>query len=316
MFLKGEKMFSEATIQFTEKCNIACPYCFSSIKRDKMLSAENFARFMKFCEKETLDVIHVTGGEPALNPNFGRYITNLAEISSLVVYSNFTVAGMLNDISAKNPSEVVFLVNTNSRNFYPELEKEFNKNLEQAHSKGFRIALSHTFYAGTEFLDKEFSVLIEMMRAYKLRNLRISQALTFSDDKQFMTKEDIKKLYHYVAEKIADWKKEGFSVYFDCPVPPCYIALSDFKKLREYRAVSVRCLPKAFIMWNLDVTHCYSTMNGSTSRNLSSFNSLAEVKKYSESLLKNIHEKSNRSGCFHCSYGKDDIPCGCPSYCV
>lgn len=131
-----------------------------------------------------------------------------------------------------------------------------------------------------------------------------------------MSREDIKKLYHYVAEKISDWRKEGFSVYFDCPVPPCYVNPSDFKKLREYNAVSIKCLPKAFIMWNLDVTHCYSTMNELNRISLSSFHSLAEVKKYSGSLLQNMQKKSDRNGCFNCSYGRDGIPCGCPSYCV
>ena len=309
-------MISEVTIQFTEKCNISCPYCFSSIKIDNMLSDEDFDIFTTFCKKEPLDVIHITGGEPALHPNFGRYVTVLSEISSLVVYSNFTVANMLNEINAKIPLEIVFLVNTNSRCFCSELDKEFISNFEQAISRGFRVALSHTFYAGTKFLDREFNELIEIMRDYKLRNLRVSQALTFSDDKKFMSREDIKELYHYVAEKISDWRKEGFSVYFDCPVPPCYVNPSDFKKLREYNAVSIKCLPKAFIMWNLDVTHCYSTMNELNRIGLSSFHSLAEVKKYSGGLLQNMQKKSDRNRCFNCSYGRDGIPCGCPSYCV
>ena len=308
-------MLSEITIQFTDKCNINCPYCFAKTKNNNMLSSTDFDIFINFCYRESLDVIHITGGEPSLNFNFSDYVTRLAKIADLVIYTNFTTANLLNGIKIDEPKRIVFLVNMNSKNFCSLKETmNFQKNFENAIAKNFRVALSYTFYRGARFINQEFDELITIMRAYHLKNLRVSQALTFSKNKVFMSREDVRILYHYVAEKILNWTQEGFSVYFDCPVPPCYIDLEDFQLLRKCGAISIKCIPKAFIMWNLNATHCYSTMNNSNQVSLMCFDDLAEIKQYSKILLQNIQNQNNRNGCLNCVYGEDGFSCGCPLY--
>ena len=310
-------MFSEVTIQFTDKCNIICPYCFAGTKNSNMLSIDNFNTFIDFCKRESLDVIHVTGGEPSLNLNFADYINRLSKMAQLVIYTNFTKENLIDGINSDNPNDITFLVNMNTRNFCSSKEKKyFQNNFENAIGKNFRVALSYTFYRDQHFFNQEFDELISLMRTYHLKNLRISQALTFSSSKKFMNRENVKKLYRYVAERISDWTNEGFSIYFDCPVPPCYIESEDFQLLRRYGAVSIKCIPKAFIMWNLEVTHCYSTMNNSNSYKLSHFKNIDEIKQYSKFLLQNLQNQSKRGECINCVYGKDDISCGCPFYYV
>ena len=310
-------MYQEVTIQLTEKCNISCPYCFAPIKSERMLSTEDFDMFAEFCKLSSPDVIHVTGGEPSLNPNFGNYVSRLASLASLVIYSNFTTANMIDDIRTSVPSEVVFLLNTNGSDFCSEREREnVNFNLNNALSKGYRVALSHTFYSSAISLEDTFSLLLNQMAKYEIGQLRISQAIAFNDATIGLNREKIKELYHYVAGNIKDWRLKGFKVYFDCPVPPCYVDARDFKVLRENRAVSVKCLPKVFVMWNLDVTHCYSTMDEPELKKLTSFNSLLSAREYSTKLLLKKQRQSSRTGCHVCYYGSDGIPCGCPSYCV
>ena len=305
-------MISEITIQFTDKCNITCPYCFAGNKNNNMLSFEDFNTFLNFCKRESLDVIHVTGGEPSLNPNFSDYINHLSKISDLVVYTNFITKNLTNGISTNSPHQIVFLVNINGKDFSSSEERiNFKDNFENAITKNFKIALSYTFYRNSTFISQEFDRLIDVMRTYQIRNLRVSQALTFSETKTFMSHEDVRNLYHYVAERISDWRQEGFSVYFDCPVPPCYISPKDFQILRKQNAVSIKCIPKAFIMWNLNVTHCYSTMNNLNGVKLNFFNNITEIKQYSKKLLQNVQNGINRSRCTNCIYN-DEIFCGCP----
>lgn len=309
-------MFSEITIQLTERCNIQCSYCFASLKSKNILSQKDFEIFKIFCKSNLPDVIHITGGEPTLHPHFVKYVTELAEISSVLVYSNFTVNNVIDKIYSEIPSEIVFLVNTNSRYFCTRCEYDtLIKNIEKALEKGFRVALSYTFYLGSENIESEFDFLINKMRHYKLRNLRVSQAVSFDNNRSFMNGTDIKKLYHYVAEQVSAWNEEGFSVYFDCPVPPCYIDYDDFKKLRSHNAVSTKCLPKALVMWNLNLTHCYCTMESHLpKRQLSDFNSICEAKEYSKKLLEKIYKQNNRAGCCTCIYGNNGTLCGCPAY--
>lgn len=214
-------MFREITIQFTEECNISCPYCFAPAKSELILSKPDFDVFAEFCRHENIEVIHITGGEPTLNPRFSEYVMELAAISSLVIYTNFTIKNAVEDIHVANPSEIVFLVNMTSRLFCSEIQKEnIQQNIRRALEKNFRIALSHTFFNPLVPIDDEFTYLIKKMKEYKLRNLRISQALSFGSNQNFYTKDEIRNLYHYVAQKISIWHKEGLSVYFDCPVPP------------------------------------------------------------------------------------------------
>lgn len=309
-------MFQELTIQFTEQCTVSCPYCFAPIKSTSFLSRANFDTFVNFCGQETLDVIHITGGEPTLHPLFSDYITTLASLSSLVIYTNFTIENAVDGIKANKPSDIVFLVNMTSRDYCSSQQKRvMDNNIEKALSLGFRVALSYTFFDPSKPIGDIFNFLITMMRKYELRNLRLSQALSF-DSKSFYSAEDINELYHYVAERILEWKEEGFSVYFDCPVPPCYVKQSDFKILRKHNAVSIKCIPKVFVMWDLYVTHCYSTMSADKKKPLKDFENLEDAKLYVSSILKRIQNESSRNGCYGCNYGKDGIPCGCPSYCV
>lgn len=310
-------MFQEITIQFTEQCNISCFYCFAPTKSEKILSKPDFDVFLEFCKHEHIEVIHITGGEPTLNPRFSEFVRELATMSSLVIYTNFTTENVVGELHVADPSEIIFLVNMTSRLFCSESQrKTIQKNIQQALEKGFRVALSHTFFDPAVSIDDQFEYLIKKMKEYRLRNLRISQALSFGSNQNFYNRTEIESLYHYVAQRISIWREDGLAVYFDCPVPPCFINPSDFNILRQNNAVSIKCIPKIFVMWNLDVTHCYSTMDKTDKRKLYSFQNLSAAKEYSTGILRKIQEESNRTGCYRCRYGKDGIPCGCPSYCV
>lgn len=314
--LKGYKtMMKEITIQFTEKCNVSCPFCFAPIKSEAMLSENDYIEFYRFCEQEQdIDVIHITGGEPTLNPNFGKYISELSKLASIVVYTNFLKSGVVEDMDVKDTQDVVFLVNINSQIFGTEEQKKaMIQNIETALERAFRVALSYTFYDASVFIEAEFEYLIGMMKKYHIRNLRLSQAMSFDENRKFYDRDDVKKLYHYVAQNIMKWKREGLNIYFDCPIPPCSIDNHDFIILRENGVVSVKCLPKVYVMWNLNVTHCYSTMNGEA-RSLTEFRNLAEANAYTIGILQKLYEDSYDKRCGQCIHGEDKIPCGCPSW--
>ena len=308
-------MIKEITIQFTEECNVSCPYCFAPYKRNIILSPESFIEFLNFCKKDKPDVIHITGGEPTIHSRFQEYISQLSEISSLVIYSNFVTKNIIKNIKAPEPNEVVFLVNITSYCFLSDEEKiVVRDNIMEALDAKFRVAFSFTYHESIESVEDYINAIIEYMKKYKIRNLRLSQALSSKEIISTNKIEKIQLLYNYVANNIDKWTSMGLRVYFDCPVPPCFINAKDFKKLREARAVSLHCIPKAFIMCDLTVSQCYFTMNMNNNKKLSHFSSIEEIKEYSKTMIESMAARSDRTGCVHCFYYHEGELCGCPSY--
>lgn len=308
-------MLKEITVQFTEKCNASCSYCFAPHKRNIILSLEDFDKFLIFCKNDRPDVIHVTGGEPTLHNKFQEYVSKLSKISPLVVYSNFAIRDSVKNINVLNPQEVVFLVNVTSYYFLSDEEKAIvRENVIEALNSKFRVAFSFTYHKSLEPVEEYIDSIITCMKKYNIRNLRLSQALSSSGGIATCEINKIKSLYSFVANNIDDWMSLGLRVYFDCPVPSCFINGEDFKKLRESKAVSVHCIPKAFVMSDLTVTHCYFTMGMGNGRKLHHFSNIEEIKKYSKKLLNDMFVASNRIGCRYCSYLSDEQVCGCPSY--
>lgn len=308
-------MLKEITIQFTEECNASCPYCFAPYKRNAILSSDNFKEFLNFCKKDKPDIIHITGGEPTIHNMFQEYVSQLSTLSSLVIYSNFATKGIVKNIKTSNPKEIVFLVNITSYHFLTFEEKAIVKNnIIDALNLNFRVAFSFTYHELVESMEDSINSIITYMRQYKIRNLRLSQSLSSNGTISTHELDKIRSLYSFVAKNIDDWTLLGLRVYFDCPVPPCFINGKDFKKLRQSKAVSVHCIPKAFVMSDLTVTHCYFTMGMGNGRKLHYFSNIDEIKKYSKEMLNDMFVASNRTGCRHCSYSSDAQICGCPSY--
>lgn len=308
-------MLKEITIQFTEECNASCPYCFAPYKRNIVLSPENFNKFLTFCKNDRPDMIHITGGEPTLHNKFQEYVSKLSKISSLVIYSNFAIRDSVKNINVLNPQEVVFLVNITSYYFLSDEEKAIvRENVIDALNLKFRVAFSFTYHESLEPVGEYIGSIIACMKKYKIRNLRLSQSLSSNgiiDTHEF---DKIKSLYSFVAKNIDDWMSLGLRVYFDCPVPPCFISGEDFKKLREARAVSINCIPKAFVMSDLTITHCYFTMGIENDKKLQDFLNIDEIKKYSTKMINEMFATRNRTGCRKCSYSSNGKICGCPSY--
>lgn len=303
-------MYQEITLQLVTNCNLKCTYCFAP-KSNNEITSNNFEKFLCFCRKNKPDCIHITGGEPTLHTSFGEIINELSNIAALVIYSNLTVADSIKRIKAKNPNNIVFLANLNERKSYSEKQwGNFEDNVKYIQSNGMRLAIGHTFYK--EPFAEEFNEVIDYILKYKIDHFRISQALESYLGGGGLKREQINHLYSYVADSIERWREQGIKAYFDCPVPPCYMEQEVFQKLSQYGAIGTRCLPKAFVMWNLEVTHCYSTIGIGEKRNLFEFQNINQIKDYSKKLLKIKWNTREKEFCRNCMYG--EILCGCPDY--
>lgn len=306
-------MYQEITIQFTENCNLHCPYCFAPQGEGGNISLHDFERFLNFCKRTHPDCIHVTGGEPLLHPQFSMMIERLADIAPLVIYSNLTLPEKFNHIFVRNPEDIFILANYNGKEFYTDSQWDaFQQNIRNAKAMGVKIALGLTIYR-LPFADR-FKEALGQIRKNQITHLRISQAMENSNKQHGLDRDSIQQLYAFVAKHIAQWKVEGIKTYFDCPVPPCYMDTETFHILQNYDAVGITCKPKAFIQYDLGITHCYSTIGYGEKRKLCEFNTISGITEYSKSKIQSMCKGRDITPCLHCEVFQGDLPCGCPAY--
>lgn len=307
IILRGYNMYKEITLQLNENCNLNCKYCFAE-KSKNFISERDFHIFYSFCLKSSPDCVHITGGEPMLHPKFYSFISLLGENYPLVIYSNFTQRNVINKIKVSCNENLYFLVNINDESIYGADEySTVLDNIEYTKNNGMKVALSYTFYKNDypEVINK----LIRLAKEYNISNLRISQANVAINKEIHLSSSEVKKLYSYVANNYEHWERRGVKVYFDCPVRPCDINVEDFIYLREKKAMSVRCIPKAFVRWNLFVTHCYSTISWINSRHISEFTDIVDIKEYISERLQKI---GFSEACTKCRLVPHKSYCGCP----
>lgn len=305
-------MYQEITLQLTTHCTLHCPYCFADTTEQHIISQADFTFFEKFCRKNKPDCIHITGGEPTLHPDFAEIINRLSRIAPLVIYSNLTVQNSIDGIQVINPKDIIFLANLNEKSSYTQSQwGNFESNIAVIKSKKMRIAIGHTFYKEPFVPDLEN--VISFIKKNDIKRFRMSQAMAGSEGSLGLTPKQICELYAIVAERMEGWRKQGIKAYFDCPVPACYIGEQTFNKLRALDAVSIRCIPKAFVLWDLSVTHCYSMINLGKKVHLQDFHTIQEVIKNSELLVANNYVKKDKTKCMDCANNYIDL-CGCPNY--
>lgn len=305
-------MYQEITLQLATHCTLHCPYCFADTEEKNTISEADFEYFENFCKRNQPDCIHITGGEPAVHPKFADIVNRLSNIAPLVIYSNLTVQYCMDELNVINPKDVVFLANLNERNCYTQSQWEtFEANIAIIKSKKMRLAIGHTFYREPFIPDLE--EVISFIKYNDIDRFRMSQAMESSGGSPGLRPKQIYELYSIVAERIEEWKKWGIKAYFDCPVPACYIGEQTFNKLRALDAISIKCLPKAFVLWDLSVTHCYSMINLGKKIYLWDFDSLQDIIKNSDLLVKNNYAKKDEKKCMNCVNNSAYV-CGCPNY--
>ena len=265
---------------------------------------EDFNIFKKFCLNTKIDCVHITGGEPSLHPFFSEMTSNIASIYPVVLYSNM----VYRTFDVENGENIFILANYNKRSCNDKEWKMYCDNIENARRLRSRIAIGLTLY-DDNYID-DIKNVISFCIDNNIRHIRLSQSVSLGYNCKGLNKNQIVDLYNFVSLNICQWSSKGLKVYFDCPVPPCYINNEDFYNLKKYQAISSSCLPKAFVTCGLRVTHCYSTM-GDNMPPLQAFTNIDQIKIFSRKL---ILEKTHSRRCFNGCHFRKGSPCGCPIY--
>lgn len=304
-------MYKSITLQLTTQCSLKCPYCFAPKFSQQIISRDNFKYFWEFCRKTKPNQIHLTGGEPSMHPFFSKIVNHLLQVSSVTVYSNLTIPNVWDNINDSELENLTVLVNLNDRIYYSDSQwKTFNENLTMLSKSKYQLVVSHTFF-GEDFEDA-FKDIFDFIRTYNISNLRISQYVDNRIDRVGLNINQVRKLYSYIAKNIDAWQQEGLNVFFDCAVPPCYLEHNVFNKLYNLGVLGTKCCPKAFVLWDLSVTHCYTTIDVTPRKYLTEFTSIEDIVSNSVQILNRKLKLTDKSFCEGCAI-KNSF-CNCPDY--
>lgn len=304
-------MYKSITLQLNTQCSLKCPYCFAPKFSQQFISHKNFEYFCAFCRKAKPDNIHLTGGEPSMHPFFSKIVNHLLYISPVTVYSNLTIPDTWNHIIKSELENLTILVNLNNRIYYSDVQwKTFNDNLKILSKSKCRLAVSHTFFC--DRFESTFDGIFNFIHTHNISNLRISQYVDNRTDMAGLNINQVRNLYDHIAKNIDVWQQQGLNIFFDCAVPPCYLEHNVFTKLYDLGVLGTMCCPKAFVLWDLSVTHCYTTIDETPRKYLTEFTSIEDIVSNSKKILNDKFKFKDKSFCDSCAV-KNSF-CNCPDY--
>lgn len=158
-------------VNITYRCNMACTYCCSKNlieDYDKDMSADDFKLLLNWLEKNDINSLNLTGGEPTLNPYIG-------EMLSLIQEKKFTSSIFSNGLFPKTflghiDKTRSFLINYSPKEYYTQEEYDYlHKNLDFLKQKNKKITLAFNITDKIKSCDH----IIEAAKKYDVQRVNL-----------------------------------------------------------------------------------------------------------------------------------------------
>jgi len=285
-----------ANIVITEKCNLACPYCFADEfvhKASNEISLENFKKALLFVEssKSFGKFIGLIGGEPTLHSKFSELLEFVNFDNQLKEVLIFTNGIRINEtFSITSQPKFTFLINLNSpqiigsSNYFKIMQNI--DSLISKYNKNHSLTLGLNLYA----LDLDYTFFVDTLERFKLKSARLSITvpnLTNGNsgiDKVAAFKPLIYKLY-------VDLLYRGIHTVFDCnKIPPCLWSDKELLKISLFQANNTnerigfnlttnKCNPVIDILPDLTAIRCFG-LSGISKVKIDDFSTLDDLYLY------------------------------------
>lgn len=306
-------MFRVITVQFNERCCIKCPYCFAGNHElrhtETPISDDNFEKFIRFCEKNNIEMVRVTGGEPFLHPK-AVYMLDRLKRFKLNILTNLVVPNCVKMIDPIK-GEAAFLVNFNDRECYTDRQwKALMDNISELRRRKITTVFGYNVYKK----DFDMTTVIRLTRELKCERLRLSIANpSVAGNTRVLSLDEIADAAHRLVEISRKLSREGVEAFFDCPVAPCLLYEEDFEYMYSHGKIRNQCSSMVFIKSNLELSHCYTTEGMHSSRRLDECEDYEVAVRISESMLGEIQKNTRKwEKCNVCENRfKAETVCGC-----
>lgn len=260
-----------ANLMLTKQCNLHCSYCFANEfvnKQSDIMSFDDFCYCLQFLSSDPKERIGLIGGEPTLHPELKQMLVALIDspFSSVCLFTN----GILLDryFSELRNSKFQILVNLNAPEKvgyaqYDRIMDNLDQMIHYLYMKD-QVGLGLNIYDS----DMDFSYIIEALKRFKQKKLRLSVAVPNIEDGRHINpltyfqsmKETVRKLLIQLLEL-------DIAPNFDCNyIPSCLLEPEDLELFQKYNATMQRsnlmhvqpiCSPVMDILPDLQVVRCF-----------------------------------------------------------
>ena len=259
-----------ANLVISERCNLACSYCFASDYLDghhgdiarhssPFIDLETFENWLDFLDRSNIDEIRLIGGEPSLHPHFQEILHRaMRRGKHILVFTHGLLSeGALASLEALPLDQVTVLVNMNaSRHLHGPSPKENARRRETLLRLGGRVQLGFTIYQPDFSLDYLLPLILETGCQKSVR-LGIAQPVLGGRNQYLHPKQ-----YINAGRRLVGWAeragREGVWLEFDCGFVRCMFSQTDLERLRQAGAgIAYRCNPILDIGLNEKALHCF-----------------------------------------------------------
>ena len=253
-------------IIISNKCNLACPYCFANDflqsqqleVRNKFIQPDYFQELLDYLDRSKIPEVRLIGGEPSLHPDFPELLKLACDRNKhIVVFTNGLLSlPVLESLMTLSSEECTVLINMNTHMLNGFTQKAHQQRRSVIRSLGPRVLLGYNIFSPNFDLT---SVIETSMNNNCRPEIRLGLAHpTLSGDNHFLHPND----YGTVGEKIAGYAglaaDMGRVFDFDCGFVRCLFSPEAWSSLQDAKVIpGIHCNPILDIDMNRNVFHCF-----------------------------------------------------------
>ncbi len=280
-----------ANIMITQKCNLACEYCFANefVNKDSTdISQEAFCEILDFILSDGSEgKLGLIGGEPTLHNGFDKILElliNDERIQNVVIYTNGIKAGDFVDKLQKPKFHL--LINCNDISDNSSLYTEFINSLELLFDKmSERIVFGINYYK----LGYDYSHILRLIERFPCKRLRVSISVPNTDTYNYEPLSYFEKIKPEIFCLFKELKQRGTIPFLDCNIlPPCLVTAAEMAEFDEWGADNplsiiknrqTGCIPVIDILPDLTAVRCFG-LSEYTKVNIRDFSSISDLRNY------------------------------------
>jgi radical SAM protein with 4Fe4S-binding SPASM domain len=303
-------------IAITYDCNNDCEYCKNQLtiaNKNQEMSFNNFVKVLKWHQKQGMNQILLTGGEPTIHSKFKNFISESKKRNFLIKLNTNLL--FTKEIEKFITNDIFFEIVAHYKTHSTQNEKSiYERNLNHLIKKRVNVRLRYNLYRE----DISYLQILKFGKKYKIKYIDISipHPSSMENQKHFSTIEYIKSKKKLLLNFIKDTEKYGLKARFVVPLPLCIFSKKDIKYFQKKVEIHGVCnfvapsVGETVIHPNLDVTWCNADFahNLLKKGNLFNFKNNNEImKKYKKEIEKLCWDIHLYKKCKNCEYMKKKL---------
>lgn len=319
---KGQMYRNHITriITLTYRCNSDCNFCYAkglNKQYKEVMDLEDFEKLLDWFEKQKINNISVTGGEPTSHPNFKEMIDiiNRRKFRMTIVTNGLFPSTLLDKIIKKKES---FILNYRRPEEYSQVNSErLHKNLQSISDKKLPIRL---FY-NMSHDNTDPTYILDACKKYKINHVILSVIFpNISKNNEYVSFTQLNQMGSSIVKNTGILIRNGIKVIIRRPLPFCIFTTTQRLWLEKNAGLHGVCLVgsrRYYINTDLSLLPCSVLSTDSTFKgpNIFQFNNEKEAIHYYSDSMTRLKWKPLIKGCLECNFYKQkECQGGCLIY--